>query len=219
MPETAGPDFSTLTSHFENWITAAGQDTALLKQQDDDARRLRITRLGWHRARTTGRGTEGLRVQADYLCTLSGGPEAEMDAALGALYAAAAPFFDDYAPLPPEAELWRSLNRAPEPALRLSLTVQVRPDAPPAPPARTRIVTTSAMAPIGGRVMHGRHAVQGAQIRTATGQSHATSDETGRFRLPDWRGDPLIVRKGSTEIEFRPGPDKSDILIDLKAEN
>jgi hypothetical protein len=46
-----------------------------------------------------------------------------------------------------------------------------------------------------------------------------TSDEQGRFRLPHWRGDPLIVRKGATEIEVRPGTDKSDILIDLKAES
>ena len=219
MPENAGPDFSTLSSHFEDWLTAAGQDPALLDEPDGGGQRLRITRLGWHRARATGRGTEGLRVQADYLCTLSGGPEAEMDAALGALYAAAAPYFDDCAPLPPEADLWRSLNRAPEPALRLSLTVQVRPDPAPAPPARTRIVTTTAMAPIGGRVVHGRHAVEGALIRTATDPRGVTSDETGRFRLPDWRGDPLIVRKGSTEIEIRPGPDRSDILIDLKAEN
>lgn len=218
MPEQGGPDFSTLTRHFEDWISAADQDAALLDEAGDGPR-LRIIRLGWHRARTTGRGTEGLRVQADYLCSMDGAGHAAMDGTLGALYAAAAPFFDDCAPLPPDSEIWRSLGRAPEPALRLALTVQVRPDPAPAPPARIPVVSTAAMAPIGGRVVHGSHAVEGALIRPASESRGVTSDEKGRFRLPNWQGDPLIVRKGTIEIEIRPGPDRSDILIDLKAES
>lgn len=212
--------FSRLAEQLAAWASAAGYEGPLEQEgrSESPGLRLSFTRIGWSRPSSTGRDASGRQLTAEYLLTAEAADVHLADGLLADLVAVAEGFVASMAPVPPDDPLWGSLNQPPRPALRAGLTFEARPPAASAARIEQVMTTFELGRALTGRVVLGGQPIAGAAVRVAGGGATARTDTAGRFAMPHWSGQPLIVNHRNQSHTVIPAPGATSVEVTLPAE-